>query len=437
MKVKRYIVNDMNEAMIKIKSELGIDAVILNTRKIKTGGLFKFFKKPLLEVVAAVDEPMIVEDKKKSSKYDATIKNNTTNTNVNEQGIVKATSHTNSEINKPLTSNPQVDFHKLNSVEPATYNDINISEQKLIKADSVNQAYENKELQELKQMVTNLIKKVENIEHQSPVHNHAQTQTPEEKYIEFLKDLDIQESIAKKILEIVQRQININEKNHETILNAMKVIAREYLGDIKTIDTDVPNKPSVYMFLGPTGVGKTTTLAKIAARLSLVDNKKIGLITADTYRIAAVEQLKTYSEILGIPLEVIYEASELQDAIDRFQDKDYILIDTAGRSHKSKELKSDYDELVRYLKDVKIFLVMNMTTSFKDMKSIIDSYSFLKEYRLLFTKLDEATNFGNILNLKVLTGKPLSYFTIGQSVPDDIEVADKERIIQYIFDQHK
>lgn len=386
MKVKRYIVQDMNEAMIKIKSELGIDAVILNTRKIKTGGFFKFFKKPLLEVVAAIDEPLtstIIENPKKE--------------------VI-------AEKFKP-----------------------EIVEKPIIQETIAKEPIPNNELQELKEMVTSLIKKVENIEHATPVLD----QTPEDKYIEFLNALDIQESISKKILEIVQRQININDKNHETILNAMKVIAREYLGDIKTIDTDMLNKPNVYMFLGPTGVGKTTTLAKIAARLALVENKKIGLITADTYRIAAVEQLKTYSEILGIPLEVIYEASELQDAIERFKDKDYILIDTAGRSHKSKELKSDYDELVRYLKDVKIYLVMSMTTSFKDLKSIIDSYGFLKEYRLLFTKLDEATSYGNILNMKVLTGKPLSYFTIGQSVPDDIEVADKERIIQYIFDQHK
>lgn len=423
MKVKRYIVNDMNEAMIKIKNELGIDAVILNTRKIKTGGLFKFFKKPLLEVVAAIDEPMIVDGKKKSPSQEA-VQNRINQTTISkEREYDKQEKQKNQEVVDPLLSSSQVQQRQINH-------------ENLQPAQTMN-SYDNKELQELKQMVTNLIKKVENIEHQTPLNNQVQTQTPEEKYIDFLKDLDIQESIAKKILEIVQRQININEKNHETILNAMKVIAREYLGDIKTIDTDIPGKPSIYIFLGPTGVGKTTTLAKIAARLSLVENKKIGLITADTYRIAAVEQLKTYSEILGIPLEVIYEASEIQDAIDRFQDKDYILIDTAGRSHKSKELKSDYDELVRYLKDVKIFLVMNMTTSFKDMKSIIDSYSFLKEYRLLFTKLDEATNFGNILNLKVLTGKPLSYFTIGQSVPDDIEVADKERIIQYIFDQHK
>lgn len=378
MKVKRYIVNDMNEAMIKIKSELGLDAVILNTRKIKAGGLFKFFKRPLIEVVAAVDEA------------------------VTQTVPEKRTS--------PIKEEP-----------------------KATPVIQVKEAPENNELAELKEMVTSLIKKVENIEHKAPA-GHL---PPEEKYVALLTGLDIQESISKKILEIVQRQINVNEKNHETILNAMKVIAREYLGDIKTIDTDLLIKPNIYMFLGPTGVGKTTTLAKIAARLALVENKKIGLITADTYRIAAVEQLKTYSEILGIPLEVIYEAGELQDALDRFKDKDYILIDTAGRSHKSKELKSDFDELTQYVKDVKIFLVMSMTTSFKDMKSIIESYHFLKDYRLLFTKLDEATSFGNILNLKVMTGKPLSYFTIGQSVPDDIEVADKERIIQYIFEQQK
>ena len=385
MKVKRYIVSDMNEAMIKIKNELGIDAVILNTRKIKTGGFFKFFRKPLLEVVAAVDEPM---------------------TQAQQTPIIKS---------------------QKTEEAPKIKKDIIQEDVKKEVRDHSN------EFLELKEMVTNLIKKVETIEHQTPL----KVNTPEEKYVELLKGLDIQESISKKIMEIVQRQITIQDKNHETILNAMKVIAREYLGEIKTIDTDLLNKPNVYMFLGPTGVGKTTTLAKIAARLALVDNKKIGLITADTYRIAAVEQLKTYSEILGIPLEVVYEADELKEALEKFKDKDYILIDTAGRSHKSKELKSDFDELARHIKEMKIFLVMSMTTSFKDLKSIIESYHFLKDYRLLFTKLDEATSYGNILNLKVLTGKPLSYFTIGQSVPDDIEVADKERIIQYIFDQNK
>jgi len=421
MKVKRYIVNDMNEAMVKIKSELGIDAVILNTRKIKTGGLFRFFKKPLLEVVAAVDEPITTPPKKVVQP---------------EPAIQPAQPVVQTPAYQPITIQP-AGSQSAGSQPMANQNMVNqpftqANGQNLEVMKNIQES--NHEIQELKQMVTSLIKKVERIENITP---NVPTQTPEDKYVELLKGLDIQESIAKKIMEIVQRQININEKNHETIINAMKVIAREYLGDIKTIDTDVATKPTTYMFLGPTGVGKTTTLAKIAARLALVENKKIGLITADTYRIAAVEQLKTYSEILGIPLEVVYEADELVEALNKFKDKDYILIDTAGRSHKSKELKSDYDELTRSIRDVKVFLVLSMTTSFKDLKSIIESYSFLKDFRLLFTKLDEATSFGNILNMRVLTGKPLSYFTIGQSVPDDIEVADKERIMQYIFEQLK
>lgn len=389
MKVKRYLVKDMNEAMIKIKNELGMDAVILNTRKIKSGGLFKFFKKPVIEVVAAIDEPITT----------------TRGVKPQEQQLVQP------QVIKPAEHSP---------VEPDKKMDTTI----------------NTEMMELKKMVQLLIEKVDHIEHQGPATDSSQI-SQEDFYVDFLKQRDIQESIAKKILEIVQRQISLNEKNHDTVINAMKVIAREYLGDIKTIDRDLQGKSNIYMFLGPTGVGKTTTLAKIAAKLTLVDNKKIGVITADTYRIAAVEQLKTYSEILGIPLEVIYEANELEEALYKFRDKDYILIDTAGRSHKSKELKSDYDELIKFLDSVKVFLVMSMTTSYKDMKSIIESYDFLDDYRLLFTKLDEATSYGNILNLKVVTGKPLSYFTIGQSVPDDIEEADKEKIIQYIFDVEK
>ncbi|MBM7560603.1 flagellar biosynthesis protein FlhF [Fusibacter tunisiensis] len=378
MKVKRYLVNDMSEAMIKIKNELGMDAVILNTRKIKTGGFLGLFKKTVLEVVAAIDEPVLPKKTRQVSE------NN---------------------------SRPE---HVQPVKEPVVVNS---------------------EMMELKKMVQILIEKVDHIEHTERAVQVDSEPAKESVYIDYLKEKDIQESIAKKIMEIVQRQISINEKNHESILNAMKVIAREYLGEVKTIDRDLPGNPGIYLFLGPTGVGKTTTLAKIAARLTLVENKSIGLITADTYRIAAVEQLKTYSEILGIPLEVIYEASELESALYKFKDKDYVLIDTAGRSHKSKELQSDFDELMQFIDHATIFLVMSMTTGFKDMKNIIDSYKFLEEYRLLFTKLDEATAYGNILNLKVLTGKPLSYVTTGQSVPDDIEEADREKIIQIIFDE--
>jgi flagellar biosynthesis protein FlhF len=188
----------------------------------------------------------------------------------------------------------------------------------------------------------------------------------------------------------------------------------------------------VFLFVGPTGVGKTTTLAKLAAKLSLIDNKKVGLITADTYRIAAVDQLKTYSEILGIPLSVVYEASELPDVMYKYKDKDVILLDTAGRSHKSEELSRDLQDLMNNLENPEIFLVISLTTGYKDIVSIIDAYNFVDEYKIIFTKLDEASSYGNILNVKVESGKALSYLTTGQSVPDDIEIADSEKIVNYI-----
>jgi len=170
----------------------------------------------------------------------------------------------------------------------------------------------------------------------------------------------------------------------------------------------------------------------LAARLSLINNKTVGLITADTYRIAAVDQLKTYSEILGLPLKVIYEPEEVKDALNRYNDKDCILIDTAGRSHKSDELLQDLKGILTYVENPEIFLVISMTTGYKDIKSIIGSYKFLDDYKLLLTKLDETSSLGNVLNIKLETGKPLSYFTIGQSVPDDIEIANTDKIADYI-----
>lgn len=427
MKVKRYIVEDMNEAMIKIKNELGIDAVILNTRRLKKSGFFNFFKKPLIEVVAAVDDqPSQQETLKRATRAVENEKVASTEKKYEENAVLSVESRASAASTSTPFHSDKNDFVKNDS----TTNDSMKNESLKTMTEQVSNP--NGELAELKKMMSHLMAKVDSFEHMIP----QQEIKTEDKYIELLKNLGIQESISKKIIEILQRQININDQNHDAVMNAIKVIAREYLGDVKTIDTDPKKGPNIYMFLGPTGVGKTTTLAKIAARLSLVENKKVGLITADTYRIAAVEQLKTYSEILGIPLEVIYEANELKEALEHFKDKDYVLIDTAGRSHKSKELKSDYDEIVSFLDDVKVYLVLSMTTSLKDLKSIIESYSFLSEYRLLFTKLDEATSYGNILNMKVLTGKSLSYFTMGQSVPDDIEVADKEKILKYIFDQN-
>ena len=187
------------------------------------------------------------------------------------------------------------------------------------------------------------------------------------------------------------------------------------------------------MFVGPTGVGKTTTLAKIAANYLLDQKKTIGLITADTYRIAAVEQLKTYAEILGIPITVVYTPAEIKEAISMYAGKDMILIDTAGRSHKNKAQFEELKALITAAEADEIYLVLSATTSSSNCREIIKSYSFLTNYKLIFTKTDEAPMPGIILNARYLTGKSLSYITTGQSVPDDIEVANIDKITKNLI----
>lgn len=291
-----------------------------------------------------------------------------------------------------------------------------------------------KDIEELKSLVSDLTEKVATLGTSAahPTEAKAVEKSIFEVYTEYLTSRRIQAPIAKKIVEIASRQITLTEDNFEHVVNAMKLVMADYLGDGKSIDADRGTRPRIYVFLGPTGVGKTTTLSKLAASLVLA-KKSVGIITLDTFRIAAVEQIRTYSTILEAPLEVAYDEEELRNAIHKLREMDYILIDTAGRGHKLGELKEDYDMYSACIKDGTYFLLLNVTTDYRELKSIVQSYAFLSDYRLLFTKLDEADSLANILNLRVLTGMPLSYFSIGQSVPDDLVLADKKMVVDNIF----
>lgn len=397
MNVKRYIAPNVQEAMIKIKSELGRDAIILNTRKIRQKGIKGLFKKNFVEVLAAIEESNVVQ----SPKSAKTVKP--------VPAVIPQIKSVKEEPKKSVEENKQIDGIQ-------------------------------SEVDEIKQMLKSLISKENVSEVKTEDVQHDKTNKEEgnlESYIrELLAACEIKENIIEKIIMIVKRQISNSNTNENVIKSAVKQAIKEYLGTPFTIDHYLGNQ-RVFLFVGPTGVGKTTTLAKLAAKLSLVDNKKVGLITADTYRIAAVDQLKTYSEILGIPLSVVYEASELEDVLYRYRDRDIILLDTAGRSHKSEGLSNDLEELLVNIENPEIFLVISLTTGYKDIISIVNAYSFIDEYKLIFTKLDEASSFSNILNVKVESGKNLSYLTTGQSVPDDIEIANADKITEYIVGEAK
>ena len=194
--------------------------------------------------------------------------------------------------------------------------------------------------------------------------------------------------------------------------------------------------PKAVFFIGPTGVGKTTTIAKIASRFIVDEKKKVALITSDTYRIAAAEQLRTYAGILEVPFRIVYTPEEIRDTLRDFVDYDYIFVDTSGHSYQNEEQKETMKTIVHSVDgeaEKEVFLVLSATTKYKDLLRIVDAYTEVTEYKLIFTKLDETNAYGNLLNIKLYTGAALSYVTYGQNVPDDLEDFNPQRTVKQLL----
>ncbi len=384
MKIRRYIGKDAQEAMLKVKMDLGSEAVILNTRKIRQRGFLSFMSKPMIEVLAAIDEYQNVN---KKTSYDSSGKNGES-------------------------------YEELRSKSKEKEEKIALLENKVNSMENI--------LQKIYQEVQQPVKEIDKEPKAQKVSKVV------ELFQNNLKNNEVDTKIIKQLLDIVEEKCNSNVSVNNTALMLHNLISG-MLGKPETIKLREDGKPTIVMFVGPTGVGKTTTLAKIAADYALNHQKDVGLITADTYRIAAVEQLRTYAEILGMPLNVVYSLNEIRDIIESYQDKDIIFIDTAGRSSRNKPHFNELKALVKAIGADEIFLVLSTTTSMNNCLEIIDSYSFLGNYKLIFTKLDESPSLGIILNVKHYADKKLSYVTNGQNVPDDIELADIDKITKNLI----
>ncbi len=205
------------------------------------------------------------------------------------------------------------------------------------------------------------------------------------------------------------------------------------VGSLPRLGRQPDGRPLVLALVGPTGVGKTTTIAKLAATFKLRHSRKVGLVTADTYRIAAVEQLRTYAEIIGLPLKVVNSPAEVASAVDSLNDCDVVLLDTAGRSQNDKNRLTELSEVVSAASPHEIHLVLSSTVAEGVMKRTVDRFSALKPSRLIFTKLDEAVAFGSLFNVAVGTKLPVSFVTTGQEVPDQFELADASRLARLVL----
>lgn len=394
MLIKKYVVNNMNEALTRIRYELGKDAVIISQRKVKKSGFKGLFSKKQIEVTAAVENSYIERNSKNKQNKD--LLSERENLNISSSSYEKSidelkkvmNNHINNQNRKPQIKKADIkQDEKIANKAPAS---------KL-----------EDEMQEMKKMLSDALKSKDLDENDDELLNYFnKTDIDEVFYDEIKKKCDGDYSLS-KFKEVISSDINISSEE----LNGNVVL------------------------VGPTGVGKTTTIAKLAGKLSLVRKKKVGLITVDTYRIGAVEQLKTYAEIMNIPFEVVITIKEMEKAIEKMKDCDVVLIDTTGRSSKNKMQISELRAYIQKAKPKYINVVVSATTKNKDLKTILDGYSVLNYGTVIITKLDETTTYGSLYNISKFSKKPIRYITTGQNVPDDIKDVTKEEIMRLIFEE--
>jgi flagellar biosynthesis protein FlhF len=262
----------------------------------------------------------------------------------------------------------------------------------------------------------------------------------ESELVQVFYESLLEQGVATEVAEGLLGDLDsVDEPDKIDITLIVKIVYNsimEILSQPILIDTvlDPGKEPQVVVFMGPTGVGKTTTIAKLSSYLSLTCEMRVGLITADTYRIAAVEQLKTYADILGWDIRVVYGHEDMAGQCDElYAVNDIVLVDTAGRSHKNTENLHELQAVLEALPESKRYLVLSVTTRYEDLLKIINIYSGISDFDIIFTKLDEAESLGTILNICYLTGKKVSYVTFGQNVPDDMETVKPDKIAKSLL----
>lgn len=400
MIVKRYLVKDMPEALAKIKQDLGHEAVILSSKKIKQRGFLGLFSITQLEVVAAVNDN---KSQPAATKKDA------------QRPPAKPV-----QAAQPAKT-PAVQAVKAPSA-PAARQQV---ERRPTEATEGRKSAEDsqvlKEVQELREILAKFL-------HQSP----ETLPVPIQKIRSELMANDLSPEFAEQlILTLIREHEEIHSLDEREFRDILVNLVLKELDDT-LMPSPLSPESRVVAFVGPTGVGKTTTIAKIAAEELLKNKRKVGLITADTFRIAAVEQLKTYANILQIPVEVVFSTEEIADAMTKLSDCDLILIDTAGRNYGDAVFVDQLNEFLTASQPDETCLVLALTTKSTDLEHIVGNFEGVAVDKFIFTKLDETTSYGALYNLTHRFKKPLAYLTTGQNVPDDIEVATAERIAKLV-----
>lgn len=416
-----------SEAIEKAKKEMGPDVVIMSVKTVKPKGVFRAFKGIVYEVTAALEE----NEADKASPF--------AQTEAAKQLQMKKPESINlaadENIRIPAVSANRVEEtagRVLQQLQKQSENEAPVQPQQASSSSALEERLDS--LQSLLEDRISAEKK-----NQEDGMGGANDQVQEgfsfvKMLYQTLLDNEVDEKYANQILDELEK-ISNKGNNIDYILSHIyqKLVLK--FGQPRPIEFQ-GSKPTVAFFVGPTGVGKTTTIAKVASRYKVDEGKKVAFLTADTYRIAAAEQLRTYANILDMPLTIVYSSEEIKDAVNKLSEYDLILVDTAGFSHKNAAQCEEVKKLIGGLNagyKTEVYLVLSATTKYRDLQDICNIYQTFADYRLIFTKLDETSCYGNLLNIHLYSGADLSYATNGQNVPDDIEVFDTQKIVKKLL----
>lgn len=398
MIIKKFTAKTENDAINNAKKELGDGVVVMNVKKIKPKGFFALLRPQLTEVTVALEE--------ESEKYTSAV----------------------SAINQVIAS----------SQNKALQNDMPDRTVTALKQEAEEKKESSAIEEKLDSLQSLLAQQLKKPEEEAEKEEEPAEETETEKFMKLLHttmlENEVDEQYAKEIMDEIAQVNKPNIPFDYALANIYQKMILKF-GKPSSV-TPAKKGPKVVFFIGPTGVGKTTTIAKIASHFCVDEKKKVALLTADTYRIAAAEQLRTYANILEVPFRIIYGEEDLVSCLEEFSEYDYILIDTTGHSHQNDAQKDSMCKLIHSIDEKaekEIYLVLSATTKYKDLISIADSYEDIADYKLIFTKLDETTTLGSLFNMKLYTGAPLSYVTCGQNVPDDIEEFNPQKIVKRLL----
>ena len=439
MLVKTFQAASMSEALRMVKTELGSDAMIMSTKKDKTGGFLGFFSKPVYRVTAALDPARTSAPKadppvpyRERPTRERTAKEDL------ENSMLAPLARELKELREKVEalSRREEDLRKEEKPDegenPADPQETGFNLKNIPRGD----------LEEIKKLLLNTLAKsqaggVRSVQWPNAFDITAIAgQSGEEVLPEdspLAKEL-VKSGVSTELIKTILDTLNTLpvEGGNQTLKSRLgETLGRliKFAGALKMRK----NSPRIIALVGPTGVGKTTTTAKLAAMYALNRGNKVALVTMDIFRVGAVEQLKTYSRIMNIPLEVASTPKELEKAIEKHSACDLIFIDTAGRSHKDQE---KLDEMKNFLDNkipIEVYLCLSATTKDRELEEILNRFRIFQISKVVFTKIDECESFGNMINLLMKDNLQIAYFTTGQRVPEDIEMATSAKLADMIL----